>query len=202
MNGRKQKTEQDTYQRKNRAEPEVHEGGQTFLWMTEKGDININEQKQGLFEFILSPSNMNSAYLQVKRNNGSGGVDGMQIDEFLHYLQSHKEELIELLRCGRYKPQPVRRVDIFKDNGTKRHLGIPTVFDRVVQQAIAGQLSAIYERQFSTSSYEFRPKRSAHQAVQQCQRYSNEGYRYVVDMDLEINKSWVHLFLGILQYCS
>ena len=185
MNGRKQKTAQDTCQRKNRAEPEIYEGGQTFLWMTEKGYTNINEQKQGLFEFILSPSNLNSAYLQVKRNNGSGGVDGMQIDELLHYLQIHKDEQIELLRCGRYNPQPVRRVDISKENGTKRHLGIPTVFDRVVQQAIAGQLSAIYERQFSSSSYGFRPKRSAHQAVQQCQRYANEGYCYVVDMDLE-----------------
>jgi group II intron reverse transcriptase/maturase len=185
MNGKKQKTEQDTCQRKNRAEPEVYEGGQTFLWMTEKGNTNINEQQQGLFEFILSPSNLNSAYRQVKRNNGSGGVDGMQIDELLHYLQNHKDEQIELLRCGRYKPQPVRRVEISKDNGTKRHLGIPTVFDRVVQQAIAGQLSPIYERQFSPSSYGFRPKRSAHQAVQQCQRYANEGYRYVVDMDLE-----------------
>lgn len=128
---------------------------------------------------------MNSAYKQVKRNKGSGGVDGMQLEELLPYLQTYRDELISSLQSGGYKPQPVRRVEIPKDNGKKRMLGIPTVVDRVVQQAIAQQLSPIYERQFSPSSYGFRPKRSAHQAVQQCQKYANEGYRYVVDMDLE-----------------
>lgn len=185
MNGRKQKISQDNCQRKDRAEPERHVGEQTFLWMTEKGDTNTQEQQQGLFEFILSPDNLNTAYKQVKRNKGKGGVDGMQIEELLPYLQSHREELIMSLQKGKYRPQPVRRVEIPKDNGKKRKLGIPIVVDRVIQQAVAQQLTPIYERQFSSSSYGFRPKRSARQAVEQCQRYANEGYRYVVDMDLE-----------------
>jgi group II intron reverse transcriptase/maturase len=153
--------------------------------MTEKGDTNTQEQQQRLFEFILSPDNLNTAYKQVKRNKGKGGIDGMQIEELLPYLQTHREELIMSLQKGKYRPQPVRRAEIPKDNGKKRKLGIPIVVDRVIQQAIAQQLTPIYERQFSSSSYGFRPKRSALQAVEQCQRYANEGYRYVVDMDLE-----------------
>lgn len=185
MNGRKQKISKDTWQQIDRAEPEGEVGGQTFLWMTEKGNTNTNGQQQGLLEFILSPANLNTAYQQVKRNKGSGGVDGMQIEELISYLQTNKDDLIGSLHCGGYKPRPVRRVEIPKENGKKRMLGIPTVVDRVIQQAVTQQLSPIYEKQFSPSSYGFRPKRSAHQAVQQCQRYANEGYRYVVDMDLE-----------------
>jgi group II intron reverse transcriptase/maturase len=153
--------------------------------MTEKGDTNTPEQQHELFEFILSPDNLNTAYKQVKRNKGSGGVDRMQVGELLSYLQTHREELIMTLQKGNFKPQPVRRVEIPKENGKKRKLGIPTVVDRVIQQAISQQLSPLYERQFSASSYGFRPNRSALQAVEQCQRYANEGYRYVVDMDLE-----------------
>ena len=185
MDGRKQKTEQDTYRLIDRAALEEQVGGQTYLWMTEKGNTNTNEQGQELLGFILSPTNLNTAYKQVMRNKGKGGVDGMQVDELLTYLQNYKDELITSLQWGNYKPEPVRRVEIAKDNGKKRNLGIPTVLDRVIQQAITGQLTPIYERQFSPSSYGFRPKRSAHQAFQQCQRYANEGYRYVVDMDLE-----------------
>jgi RNA-directed DNA polymerase len=185
MNGRKQKTDHDTYPPMARAALEEQVGGQTFLWMTEKGNTDTNEQQQGLLEFILSPTNLNAAYKQVKRNKGSGGIDGMQTEELLIYLQTNKEELIGSLHCGRYKPQPLRRVEIPKDKGKKRILGIPTVVDRVIQQAIAQQLTPVYERQFSPSSYGFRSKRSSHQAVQLCQRYANEGYRYVVDMDLE-----------------
>lgn len=109
----------------------------------------------------------------------------MDTNELRTYLQSHLEELIATVQKGKYKPQAVRRVEISKENGKKRQLGIPTVVDRVIQQAITQQLSPIYERQFSASSYGFRPKRSAHQAVMQCQKSANEGYIYVVDMDLE-----------------
>jgi RNA-directed DNA polymerase len=185
MNGRKQKTEQDTYQRKDRAEPEGYVGGQTFLWMTEKGHTNTTGDKPRLLEYILSPANLNNAYKQVKRNDGSGGVDKMDTKTLLPYLQAHREELLRALQEGSYKPQPVRRVEIPKENGKKRQLGIPTVVDRVIQQAITQQLMPMYERQFSQYSYGFRPKRNAHQAVKQCQKNANEGFCYVVDMDLE-----------------
>ena len=185
MNGREQKTEQDTWRRINRAEPERYGGGQTFIWMTEKGDTNPADCNAMLLEYILSPSNLNKAYNQVKRNDGSGGVDNMGIDELLPYLQTHWEELIRALREGSYKPQPVRRVEILKESGKKRGLGIPTVVDRVIQQAIAQQLTPVYEKQFSQYSYGFRPKRNAQQAVKQCQKHADEGFHYVVDMDLE-----------------
>src|SRR5512138_1255787 len=185
MNGRKQKTEQDTLRRTDRAEPEGYVEGQTFLWMAEKGDTNTDKQGQGLLEFILAPGNLNAAYKVVKGNAGSGGIDGMQTDELLQYLQNHKDELITALLKGRYQPNPVKRVEIPKENGKVRLLGIPTVVDRVIQQTITKQLSPIYERQFSPTSYGFRPKRSGHQALRKCQEYANEGYCYVVDMDLE-----------------
>jgi RNA-directed DNA polymerase len=185
MNGRKQKTEQDTLRRKDRAEPEGYVEGQTFLWMAEKGDTNTDKQGQGLLEFILAPGNLNAAYKAVKGNAGSGGIDGMQTNDLLQYLQNHSDELITALQQERYRPNPVKRVEIPKENGKVRLLGIPTVVDRVIQQAITKQLSPIYERQFSPTSYGFRPKRNAHQALRKCQEYANEGYCYVVDMDLE-----------------
>ena len=148
MNGREQKTDKDTYLQKDRAALESYAEGQTFLWMTEKGDTNAATGGAKLFEFILSPANLNSAYKQVKRNNGSGGVDGMDTEALRLYLQTHREALLTSLQEGNYKPQPVRRAEIPKENGRKRQLGIPTVVDRVIQQAITQQLSPIYERQF------------------------------------------------------
>ncbi len=183
MNDGKQKTDNDTCQRIDRAVLEGDVEGQTFLWMNEKEDTNTARPR--LLEFILSPTNLNEAYKQVRRNKGSGGVDGMQMEDLLKHLQTHREGLITALHEGKYMPQPVRRVEIPKENGNKRQLGIPTVADRVIQQAVAQQMSPIYERQFSATSYGFRPKRSAHQAIRQCQKNANEGYRYVVDMDLE-----------------
>jgi group II intron reverse transcriptase/maturase len=185
MNGRKQKTGQDTCQRIDRPEAELYFGGQTFLWMTEKGHTNTSGNIPKLLEYILSPSNLNKAYKQVKRNDGSSGVDKMDIKRLLPYLQIHREELLTALYGGKYKPQPVRRVEIPKEGVKKRQLGIPTVVDRVIQQAVTQQLSPIYEKQFSEASYGFRPKRNAHQAVKQCQKHANEGYHYVADMDLE-----------------
>jgi group II intron reverse transcriptase/maturase len=185
MNGKMQKTEQDTLRRRDRAEPEGKVEGQTFLWMNERGDTGATGREPGLLEFILSPANLNEAYKQVVRNDGSGGVDRMGTKELLTYLRTHREELITSIWKGNYKPQPVRRVEIPKENGKKRQLGIPTVIDRVIQQAIARQLSPIHERQFSDNSFGFRPGRNAHQALRRCQQYANDGYRYVVDMDLE-----------------
>jgi group II intron reverse transcriptase/maturase len=128
---------------------------------------------------------LNQAYKRVKSNKGSGGVDKMEVESLLSYLVHHKEELIQSIMEGTYRPNPVRRVEIPKENGKMRMLGIPTVVDRVVQQAIAQVLSPIYEKQFSPSSYGFRPKRSAHQALNQCKDHIADGYKYAVDMDLE-----------------
>jgi len=157
MNGRKQKTEKDTCQREDRAELEVNVEGQTFLWMTEKGDTNTKPQEPELLEFILSPKNLNEAYKKVMRNKGSGGVDRMQTDEIVDYLREHKDELLTQLLDGKYKPQPVLRVEIPKENGKKRSLGIPVVVDRVVQQAITQQLTPIYERQLRVPTRTERP---------------------------------------------
>lgn len=155
------------------------------LKMIETDNTNISEQSEGLLEQILSPENLNLAYRQVKRNKGAGGIDGMQVDELLPYLRDHKEELVQNLRDGKYRPKPVRRVEIPKENGKTRKLGIPTVVDRLIQQAIAQVLSPIFEKQFSDSSFGFRPNRSTHDALKKCQSHIAAGYKYVVDMDLE-----------------
>jgi group II intron reverse transcriptase/maturase len=185
MKGGKQKISQDTCLQIDRAEPEGYAGGQTYIGITENNFTNADQQSYGLLEQILSPTNLNQAYKRVKGNKGSGGIDKMEVESLRDYLVLHKEELIQSLMGGTYRPNPVRRVEIPKDNGKMRMLGIPTVVDRVVQQAIAQILVPIYERQFSTSSYGFRPKRSAHQALNKCREYITDGYKYAVDMDLE-----------------
>lgn len=145
-----------------------------------------NFQTDKLLEEILEPKNMNIAYKKVKKKKGAGGVDGMQVDELLTHLRNTKGELLKSIKDGKYKPNPVRRVEIPKEEkGKVRKLGIPTVVDRVIQQAIAEILSPIYEKQFSENSYGFRPKRGAHNALKKCQENVNDGYCYVVDMDLE-----------------
>ncbi|CDX04778.1 Group II intron-encoded protein LtrA [Desulfitobacterium hafniense] len=153
--------------------------------MTETDNTNTNEQTGGLLEKILSADNLNKAYKQVKRNKGAGGIDGMQVDELRPFLKDHKEELLKSILEGKYRPKPVRRVEIPKENGKTRKLGIPTVVDRVIQQAITQVLSPIFEKQFSDNSFGFRPNRSAHDALRRCQKNITDGYRYVVDMDLE-----------------
>ena len=153
--------------------------------MAETDSTNANKQRERLLEEILSTENLNRAYKQVKRNKGAGGIDGMQVDELLPYLREHREELVASLLAGKYHPKPVRRVEIPKENGKMRKLGIPTVVDRLIQQAICQVLSPIFEKQFSDSSYGFRSKRSAHHALRKCQNIISEGYKYVVDMDLE-----------------
>ncbi len=134
---------------------------------------------------ILSPMNLNKAYKKVKSNKGSGGVDGLSVDDLLPYLLEHKESIVNAIIQGKYRPNPVRRVEIPKEPKKTRPLGIPTVVDRVIQQSIAQILSPIYEPLFSDYSYGFIPKRSAHGALKQCQKYISEGYKYCVDMDLE-----------------
>lgn len=185
MKGRKPKISQDSYLQRNRAEPEDYVGVQTSMWITENNLTSFEQSGYGMLEQILSPANLNAAYKRVLRNKGAGGIDEMQVESLKDYLIEEKDALIAGILEGKYRPNPVRRVEIPKENGKKRQLGIPTVVDRVIQQAITQVLSPIYEKQFSNNSYGFRPKRSAHQALQQCQRHIDEGYRYAVDMDLE-----------------
>ena len=154
--------------------------------ITEKSGVITDYWTDNLLELILRKENLNKAYKQVKSNKGSGGIDGMQVDELLPYLRENQETLIQKIRDGRYKPTPVRRVEIPKETkGEFRKLGVPTVVDRVIQQAVTQELTPIYEEQFSENSFGFRPKRGAHDALRQCQKNVNDGYVYVVDMDLE-----------------
>ena len=137
-----------------------------------------------LMEKILDKDNMNEAFKRVKKNKGSHGIDGLTIDELQKYLKEHGEQLRKAILDGDYTPNPVRRVEIPKDNGKKRKLGIPTVVDRVVQQSITQVLSPIFEKTFSDNSFGFRPKRGCHGALKRCQKYINAGYKWAVDIDL------------------
>lgn len=134
---------------------------------------------------ILNRQNLEKAMLQVMRNKGSGGVDGMQTDELRDFLSRHYQKLKEEITSGNYTPSPVRKVEIPKPQGGTRMLGIPTVIDRLLQQAIAQWLSPKYETTFSEQSYGFRPNRSAHQAVMQSKQYLQEGKTWVIEIDLE-----------------
>ena len=138
-----------------------------------------------LMEQICERANMNRAYRKVKANKGAAGVDGISIERLPTYIREHKEEFLVELLDGSYQPELVRGVQIPKPDGSKRQLGIPTVLDRVIQQAILQILEPIYEPKFSNSSYGFRPNRSAQMALRQAREYLREGYKYVVDMDLE-----------------
>jgi len=138
-----------------------------------------------LLEEILSRDNMLLAYKRVKSNKGANGIDGVSVDEIDEYIKAHWVEIREQIRKRKYQPQPVRRVEIPKPNGGVRNLGIPTVIDRIIEQAIAQVLTPIAEPHFSENSYGFRPKRRAQQAVIKLLEYLNDGYEYIVDIDLE-----------------
>ena len=138
-----------------------------------------------LIEKILSEENLNEAVKRVKTNKGACGIDKMSVSELDEYFRKHKEEIISSIMNMTYKPQPVKRVYIPKPNGKKRPLGIPTAVDRVVQQATAQVLSQIYDESFSDNSYGFRPKRSAHDAIDKVLNYLNEGCEWVIDLDIE-----------------
>ena len=170
---------------KGRTESENYGGAQTYMGIVDDNLVEVQLGKDDLLERILSPDNLRKAYKQVVGNKGAGGVDKMGTSELLPYLNLHLGELIEKIKSGKYKPTAVRRVEIPKDNGKKRQLGIPTVVDRFIQQAISQVLSEIYEPLFSDNSFGFRPDRSAHDATKRVQKYAEEGYRYCVDLDLE-----------------
>jgi len=184
MKGREQKISEDNFPYDDRAALKSSVGVQTFLWINEteatEGIVNI-----GLLEQILSPLNLNAAYKQVVSNRGSYGIDKMGVKELKTYLIANKTVLLSQILTGKYRPQPVLRVEIPKEGGKKRELGIPTVIDRLLQQAIHQVLTPLYECQFSPNSYGFRPCRNAHGALKQVQSWVDLGYRYVVDLDLE-----------------
>lgn len=160
-------------------------GVQAYMGIVENNLVEVPNVESDLLAQIVSPSNMNRAYKQVVSNAGSGGIDGMETKDLLPYLLRHKNELVQSLVDGKYRPNPVRRVEIPKDNGKKRPLGIPTVVDRLVQQSIAQVLQPLYEPQFSDSSFGFRPHRGAHQALKCAQAIINDGNRFCIDLDLE-----------------
>lgn len=180
-----QKTSKEDYSGEVRLETgdsqRVHSGSM----VTYNPKAKSKQYTGNLLEIILHKRNLHEAYKRVKKNNGSHGVDGMKVEELLPYLKLNVDKLIEEILNGTYKPQPVRRVEIPKDNGKKRLLGIPTVIDRLIQQAIAQVLNKVVDENFSEYSYGFRPNRSAHMALKQSLKFINNGYRYIVDLDLE-----------------
>lgn len=144
-----------------------------------------NVKTDSLLEQILSSENLNEAFLQVKRNKGAEGVDGMNVNELNEHLKAYGDTIKEQIRNRKYKPQPVRRVEIPKSDGGVRNLGVPTVTDRFIQQAIAQVLTPIYEKQFHDNSYGFRPGRCAEMAIIKGLEMMNDGYSWIVDIDLE-----------------
>ena len=150
----------------------------------ENGEDDGKQYANNLLEKILDRNNLNLAYKKVVSNKGSHGVDGMKVDELLPYLKQNGESLKASILEGTYRPSPVRRVEIPKPDGGKRLLGIPTAIDRMIQQATAQILIPIFENIFSDSSYGFRPKRDAKQAILKSKEYIEQGYKWVVDIDL------------------
>ncbi len=153
-----------------------------------QGQCGMNQEGSGrgdLLRQALARGNMVVAWKRVKANRGSAGVDGLSIDDTIDYFKTHWRRIRADLFAGRYRPQPVRRVRIPKSNGGMRELGIPTVADRLIQQALLQVLQPRIDRTFSEHSHGFRPGRRAHDAVLEAQRYVQDGYRVVVDVDLE-----------------
>ena len=170
---------------RDRTASEGYVGVQTYMEIVEGELVESHFGMNDLMEQIIDIANLRTAYKQVVRNKGKGGVDGMEVKELLTWCQSHIEDLRQSLMDGTFVPNPVRRVEIPKDNGKKRLLGIPTVIDRMVQQAISQVLSRIYEPKFSRTSYGFRPNRGAHDALREARKNVTEGYKYAVGIDLE-----------------
>ena len=177
---REQKTAKAGYPCEGMVETESNKGARSVASLE-------NAEKDGagsLLEKVLYRDNLNAAYKRVKQNGGAAGVDGMTVDDMLPYLKEQKEELLASIRSGRYKPQPVRRVEIPKPDGGVRLLGVPTVIDRMIQQALVQVLQPIFEPTFSDSSFGFRPKRNAQQAMKRAKEYYEQGHKRVVDIDL------------------
>lgn len=180
---RKQKTSYEDSRAKDTMESESMHGVPSVsdVASTEMPGVNSD----GILDEILSRYNLLKALKRVEKNKGSHGVDGMQVDELRPFLKQEWTSIRESIKSGKYKPEPVRRVEIPKPDGGKRLLGIPTVLDRLIQQAVAQVLTKVFDPGFSENSFGFRPGRGAHDAVKKAKGYINEGYDYVVDIDLE-----------------
>lgn len=150
-----------------------------------KREAESKADSEQLMEEVCEWQNCEQALARVKSNKGSAGVDGMTVEQLPDYLKKHWSTIREQMLSGTYKPQPVKRVEIPKPDGGMRQLGIPTVLDRFIQQALLQILQGRWDRTFSEHSYGFRPGRSAHQAVTKAQQYIADGYGWVVDLDLE-----------------
>jgi RNA-directed DNA polymerase len=170
----------------------AEEGTETLAAKRRAESPAIGEE---LMEEVCGRENCKQALARVKANKGSAGVDGMTVEQLPEHLKQHWPAIREQLLSGRYRPQPVKRVEIPKPDGGMRKLGIPTVLDRFVQQAVMQILQRRWDRTFSEHSYGFRPGRSAHQAVKQAQQCMADGYRWMVDLDLE-------KFLETSSYCT
>src|ERR1700726_2183170 len=153
--------------------------------LTAKCETERPARHEQLMEEVCERENCWQAYKRVKANKGSPGIDGMTVGDLSGYLKQHWLSIRERLLRGTYQPQPVRRVEIPKPDGGVRKLGIPTVLDRFIQQAVMQVLQRKWDRTFSEYSYGFRPGHSAHQAVEQAQQYMAAGYGWVIDLDLE-----------------
>lgn len=175
----------EDYLQENKLETEGIAEVPSALDVSSKRKIDTKTVTNEILEKILSRNNMNLAFKRVKANKGASGIDNMTVDELLQYLKENGEQIKEDIRKGKYNPKAVRRVEIPKADGSKRKLGIPVVVDRVIQQAIAQQLNIIYEPIFSENSYGFRPNRSCHDAMRKAKEIMNNGYKWVVDLDLE-----------------
>lgn len=166
--------------REDRVEPEDKGGVRSVV----ERETKEKDGAVDLIERLLDRENLNKAYKRVKSNGGAAGIDGMTVDEMLPWLREHREELLKDLRKGTYKPQPVRRVEIPKPDGGVRKLGVPTVIDRMVQQALVQILQPIFEPLFSEASCGYRPGRSAQQAMKKAKEYYEQGYTHAADIDL------------------
>ena len=185
MSGKRQKNQMElafTAESRGEAPRAAAEGTEPS---TVKRETESPVSTEGLMEEVCEAENLKKALKRVKANKGSPGVDGMTVNELPGYLKQHWPVIREQLLSGTYKPQPVRRVEIPKPDGGVRKLGIPTVLDRFIQQAVMQVLQDSWDPTFSRHSYGFRPGRSAHQAVAQAQSHIAEGHRWVVDIDLE-----------------
>ena len=167
-----------------------HVEGELFA---SKAESVFPDRGMQLMEAVVERGNLHAALKQVVRNDGGPGIDGMTVKELPEYLKREWPKIRRQLLNGEYTPKPVKRVKIPKPGGGIRQLGIPTVLDRFIQQAVMQELQRQWDATFSDASYGFRPKRSAHMAVQQAQEHLKKGHRWIVDIDLEIDDSWCEL---------